>query len=333
LKDNNDDIDDLIAKYLAGETSRKESEAVQNWLRENEANQKHFNQVKTIFTVPASTSHLHEFDTNAAWEKFRAKVESAGGKRQKTTKTREINWFLKIAAGIVLISVVSVLLFQVFKRSESETVNFVANQTTVSDTLPDGSKVYLNKTTQAAYTFDVKTKVHTVRLKGEAYFRIKSEQQKNFIVEVENLHVRDIGTSFSVKAYPESETIEVTVDEGEVQFYSDNDSGIKLNALTKGVYDKKSKKFSMTASEPNASAYLTRSFVFNNETLRSVITRLNMVYGQEVELDPRLNDCRLTSTFVDENLETIVQVIAETFNVSATQFSSGWQLTGEGCGP
>jgi transmembrane sensor len=38
--------------------------------------------------------------------------------------------------------------------------------------------------------------------------------------------VRDIGTEFNLKAYPEKDTIEILVTEGEVQFYTLYDSGL-----------------------------------------------------------------------------------------------------------
>ena len=128
-------------------------------------------------------------------------------------------------------------------------MEMVAQKETKSDTLPDGSGVFLNKKTELAYTYDKKEKSHVVKLKGEAYFNIQHEDDKNFIIDAEGVFIRDIGTSFNVKAYPEDNTVEVVVEEGKVMFYTDTDTGIYLSAKGKGIYNKATKEFTIEQPE------------------------------------------------------------------------------------
>ena len=110
--------------------------------------------------------------------------------------------------------------YQMITGSRNKSMEVVSQKETKSDTLPDGSGVFLNKKTELAYTFDKKEKSHVVKLKGEAYFNIQHENDKNFIIDAAGVFIRDIGTSFNVKAYPEDNTVEVVVEEGKVMFYT-----------------------------------------------------------------------------------------------------------------
>jgi transmembrane sensor len=66
----------------------------------------------------------------------------------------------------------------------------------------------------------LREKDRKVKLSGEAFFSVKHEEEKPFVIEAEDVLVRDIGTEFNLKAYPDKDTIEIIVTQGEVQFYT-----------------------------------------------------------------------------------------------------------------
>jgi ferric-dicitrate binding protein FerR (iron transport regulator) len=171
-----------------------------------------------------------------------------------------------------------------------------------------------------------------VKLKGEAYFNIHHEDDKKFIVEAEGLYIRDIGTAFNVTAYPESNTVEVVVVEGEVEFFTDDNPGIRLTANGKGVYNKNTKTFSIEQPENNVLAYKTRFFSFSDADLGSVVESLNSVYDKKIIVSEPLKACRLTVSFNDEEIGEIGAVIAETLNLRITETETEIVLEGEGCG-
>jgi ferric-dicitrate binding protein FerR (iron transport regulator) len=208
----------------------------------------------------------------------------------------------------------------------------VANNKTEADTLPDGSNVFLNKETKLAYEFDKKKKSHVVKLKGEAYFNINNKDDHEFIIQVDEVLIKDIGTSFNVKAYPASNTVEVVVEEGEVMFYTHTDSGVYLKAGGKGIYDKITHKFSVDEPDANVTAYKTKFFIFNDSDLRTIVSTLNGVYDQKIKVNENLQNCRLTVTFNNESTEEIASVIAETLGLSIKASEQELLLEGSGCG-
>lgn len=209
----------------------------------------------------------------------------------------------------------------------------VSADSTRQDTLPDGSTAFLNKKSELAYSYDAKAKSRKVKLKGEAYFSVKHDEENPFVIEAEDILVRDIGTEFNLKAYPEKDTIEILVTEGEVQFYTLYDSGLNLKAGQRAIYSKRNKMFyRIEKPDTNILAYKTKVFSFNNTDLKSVVELLNEVYNSKIVLaNKKLFDCRLTANYKEDNPAIIAEVIAETMNLTLTRRGEELILDGDGC--
>ena len=197
--------------------------------------------------------------------------------------------------------------------------------------MPDGSGVFLNKKTELAYSYDKKEKSHVVKLTGEAYFNIQHEDDKKFIIDAAGVFIRDIGTSFNVKAYPDDNTVEVVVEEGKIMFYTDTDSGIYLSAKGKGIYNKTTKTFTIEQPEENVLAYKTKFFSFSNTDLRTAVDALNNVYDKKIVLGENLSNCRLTVSFNQEDIDEIAAVMAETLGLTLLNSATEIRLEGPGC--
>lgn len=331
MVDGMEHIDDLIGKVLAREASVREKQQVDVWLRTNVANQRYFDQVKTIFDKAASNAIQQQFDTDAAWGKVKRKLKGKEAREFKIQKT-EYWSILKIAAGILILISVGIGAYQYLTPS-IETVAVVSDATTVQDTLPDGSTAFLNKKSELSYEYNPHKKTRKVRLKGEAFFDVKHEEEKPFIIETEEVLIKDLGTAFNVKAYPESNSVEVIVESGEVQIYTLSDDGITLKAGEKGFYDKTLKSFSKIEKiDTNGLAYKTKVFSFNNTDLQSVVEMLNNVYDSKLTLaNKALSNCHVTVNFNNDNLDLVVEILAETLNLKVTRTKDEIILDGTGC--
>lgn len=330
LENSINDIDELIGKYLAGETSPDETLIVENWKNADEGNLQHFNHYKTIFDRAAAVKEIQHFDTDEAWMKLKARL---GKKQAKVVAIKPFwdNLYFKIAATILLVVGVGFFLYRSYNDSGFVSTEVVAENKIESDTLPDGSAVTLNKQSRIAYSFDKKQKAHRVKLKGEAYFKIEHKADKDFVVEAEEVLIKDIGTSFNVKAYPETNSIEVVVEEGEVHFYTETNTGIFVRAGGKGVYNKSTKTFTLEQPDPNVASYKTKHFVFSDTDLSTMVSALNKVYDRQIKFAPHLANCRLTVTFTDESPEEIANVIAETMGLAVTVQGLDLLLEGKAC--
>lgn len=327
-----DDMDDLIGKVLAGEATTEEQLQVEQWARENEVNRKYYEHLQTIFDKSASANVQIQFDTDAAWRAVRAKItkQKAQDAKRKTQDEYWSGW--KIAASITFLLGVVYVIYQ-WKDAPVQTFAVASDKVTVQDTLPDGSTAFLNKRSELSFEYNAKEKTRRVKLKGEAYFTVKHEADKPFVIETDEVLVRDIGTEFNLKAYPDQDTIEIVVTSGEVQFYTVKNSGLNLKAGEKGIYSKRSKEFyRIEKIDTNTLAYKTKVFSFNNTDLGAVVNLLNDVYSSKIKLiNKDLRNCRLTANFKEDNPDTIVEVIAETMGLTITRQGDEILLDGKGC--
>ena len=324
------DMDDLIGKILAGEATAKEQETVMFWRKQSEDNEKYFNQLKRIFDKAGATNVQVEFDADEAWSKVKSQIKNNG----KVISINRTPFFspLRIAAGIILLFVIGSV-FYLLTAPPSQTLAVASEKATRQDTLPDGSTAFLNKKTELEFEYNPREKTRKVKLKGEAYFAVKHEEDKPFIIEADDILVRDMGTEFNLKAYPDKDTIEIIVTHGEVQFYTKQDPGLNLKAGEKAIYSKRTKEFyRIEKPDTNTLSYKTKVFSFNNTDLRSVVALLNEVYNSKISLaNESLYSCRLTANFKEDNPEIIVEVIAETMGLELTKKDDQFILSGKGC--
>ena len=84
--------------------------------------------------------------------------------------------------------------------------------------LPDGSEVWLNAQSELTYPVQFTGKERTVRLSGEAYFKVVADQKNRFNVMMPgDISVSAFGTEFNVNAYREEPGYHVTLVRGNIE--------------------------------------------------------------------------------------------------------------------
>ncbi len=326
-------IDELIGKSLSGEATAEEHAFLIKWISESEENRRYYNQLKTIFEKAGAATDVM-FDTDKAWEKMKARIDNKAGKRARTVHMRpavNFGYLARIAASVMVLITVGIF---VYKQTQSPAIPAYAVASTdkiITDTLPNGSQVVLNRHSTIDYSFDRSTGQHKVALTGEAYFTVDEKSSGKFIVQTGEVFIQDIGTSFNVKAESDGQSIIVTVDEGEVRFYSSNKPGVHVQAGQSGVYNKTEDTFSVIEPMPNTATYKTLTFIFRDTRLEEVVNTLNAVYDTPIVIHDQLKNCRLTVSFDREDIDVIASVIAETLEISMSTESGKIILEGEGC--
>ncbi|MBS5626374.1 MAG: FecR domain-containing protein [Porphyromonadaceae bacterium] len=104
--------------------------------------------------------------------------------------------------------------------------------------LCDGTKVYLNSGTTLEFPSRFDGKVRSVILKGEAYFDVARNVSKPFVVEVDEMKVKVLGTSFNVKSYVDEPGVYTTLVEGSVAILRDGQPKKKIKPGEQAYYNK-----------------------------------------------------------------------------------------------
>ena len=326
-------IDEVLAKYVANEATPEEKEFVSLWLTENADNVKHLEQINLIFTKVTSSKEAQRFDTDAAWTKVKSKLNRPESRTiEFKPSTSYFNISIRIAASIVIVLGIGFSLYNHFTKP-SDQVDIQSTNKIITDTLPDGSTAVLNKQSSLAYEFNPKKNTRKLKLKGEAYFDVKHEADKPFIIETQDVIIEDLGTTFNVKSYEKSSAIEVYVESGEVKFYTLQDKGLSLRAGQTGIYNKQSHTFMfMEKSDSNILAYKNQIFQFNNTDLNSIVESMNDVYEIKIVLaNTEIGKCRITVNFNGETIDSIVDILAETLNLDVVKSEKQIILDGKGC--
>jgi transmembrane sensor len=320
----NDIIINIIGKQLAGEASADEKRQIADWCAASAENKKHFDHLKTIFEKASLNANTTLYNSDVAWEKVRLKLHDK--------KTRFIFSYqhLRIAASVSLLCAFAIWGYRTLLTSQ-QTMELASTNTVVKDSLPDGTQVVLNKRSELLVTYNATKKKGKIKLKGEGSFEIKHDAKKELIVEAGEVFIRDIGTIFNVRAYAESNFVEVSVQEGEVQMYTKQSGRIHVKSGDKCVYNKLSKKFTVGQADSNVLAYKTGQFVFEDSDLQTVEDHLNSIYDKKIRIGENLKACRVTVTFKNETIETIAEILAETLALKLSIKENQIILEGEGC--
>lgn len=325
-----DHIDELIAVYLAGEGSDEQHRALEEWVQVSESNRRYLEEMKLIFeTSRAVGLSSQAFNTDAAWERVRVQLRK--GRGRGAALRVDFKLYLRIAASVLVFLVVGYSAFRYFQLDHVQATELTSGQAIYADSLPEGTHVVLNRHTKLQYVFDERRNQLTADLQGEAYFEIRNSRDKTFIVRAEETYIRDIGTVFNVEAHPDSSSIKVAVEEGEVMFYTAENEGVRVSTGRMGIYDKQRRTFRVADPEPNVTAYSTRIFTFTNSSLETIVKTLNAVYTTRLAIDDNLRTCRLTVSFENESIEEIALVIAETLGLGVSKSDHLITLKGPGC--
>jgi transmembrane sensor len=330
MKDSLENKDELIAKVLAGEADKQEANALNAWLAESDKNQQYFEDTKKMLATIETVKIDNTVNVDAAWDNLNQRILNTETKTIPLFKRASI---LRVAAAILLLASLGIVIKWVFNVNSTQPVILLATTKPLQQKLPDGSAVFINKHSEISYTLNKKNE-REVKLKGEAYFEVLHNEQQAFVIAIDDIRIKDIGTAFNVKAMPASNEVEVFVESGEVRFYTATNEGISLIKGEKAVYDKTTKLFSksiVTASE-NAMSYKSKVFHFKATTLKEVIAQINAVYESDIRLnDERMGACRLSVTFNNESVEMMVAIIAETLNLETKQMGKTILLEGQPC--
>lgn len=150
-------------------------------------------------------------------------------------------------------------------------------------TLADGTEVWLNAETELEYPVRFAGDRRDVRLKGEAYFKVKSDSTRPFRVRSGEYELRVYGTEFNLNAYHEEQVLTALV-EGAV--------GFKANAKAKerqlkpsqlGVANTRTGEVEVRDVDvyPYV-AWRTKDMVFVNERLESIMEKVERWYNVDV---------------------------------------------------
>lgn len=148
--------------------------------------------------------------------------------------------------------------------------------------LSDGTRVWLNSVSQLRYPVQFTGKERKVYLSGEAYFDVKTDSLRPFVVESGGMNVRVYGTEFNVTAYRE-EKLRTTLVQGKVGIKVDGEKELLLRPGQMAEYDAQTKHLEVQKVNTYLyTAWKEGTFAFKDETIEEIMGRLSRWYDLNV---------------------------------------------------
>ncbi|GAA4311441.1 DUF4974 domain-containing protein [Mucilaginibacter gynuensis] len=258
----NEDIKTLLVKYITGEATAEEAQQVTSWVNAHPENEQYFAQ---LYETWQNMLYLEPglIDEDKAYERF---VESHTP--VKEVKPKEYVRWLKVAAIITIVTFLGINVIKHYTTNQQNKRLVAAKKGTIRKvTLTDGTIVWLNAGSTLNYTADFGVSNRTVYLEGEGFFDIApGKKDLPFIVNTKNYTIRDIGTKFNLKAYPEDPIFEAAVVSGEVSV----ENNVNSNAHDNSRIHIKQRQVLRILNKPKPEGYTYKQDATQNSDLNDI---------------------------------------------------------------
>jgi len=304
--------DDLLVKHLLGEANQEEKQFVEEWISADDGNNNYYQGLKAVWEESKKLAVGSHVDEEAAWTRFKLKISEP--KRAGVLKRLDLSWISAAAVFLVVVGI-AYLAYSFLHGKPVQTLVVASGTRALTDTLPDGSIVTLNRNSELDYPSRFKGSERPVVLKGEAFFNVTPNKKKPFIIHVNDVTIRVVGTSFNVRSL--NGITEVIVETGVVQVIHHNKT-IELRKDEKiRVLQHDSTLIKENVQDRLYNYYRSREFVCDNTPLWKFVEILNEAYGANIIIEnPKLRGLLLTAPFENESLDRILEVVHETFNIT-----------------
>lgn len=182
--------------------------------------------------------------------------------------------------------------------------------------LADGSGVWLNAASSVRFPTSFNGKERRVEITGEAYFEIakatKNGSPVPFIVTVNGMEIRVLGTHFNVNAYYDEATIKTTLLEGSI-IVSTGDEKQLLKPGEQAQLDRNG-KFTIWKDIDTDSeiAWKNGYFSFNNADLLSIMRQISRWYNVDIVYEGKLPNRRFGGEISrNTNVSEVLKILEE----------------------
>ena len=318
----------IIKKYLDNQCSEGEQVLVEAWYKSFENN-------------PDGISDLSDDKREELIQRVRQNID----KKIKPIQIYSPQRWVWYASGIAAMLLIFISLSFYFNPKSNNNIARIKSNIPLSDwakyenssakilkiSLPDGSIVWLQPKTQLSYNQSDRV-YRQVNLRGEAFFEVKRDEARPFLIYSGKMTTKVLGTSFNVKAYPEAEKFEVSVVTGKVSVMNESEKEVFVTPKQQVVLENKSDILTINELPRNKTFYWElASLTFDNTSMEEVVDNIEHNFNVKIYLNPSLKNCRLSGNFNQEHLSSILEIICKSIDSEYVMDGQEIFLRGSGC--
>lgn len=259
-------MDELLMKYIKGETTPEEREKVVRWLDEDPEHMHQYRSLRKLYDI-------------SLWSPIEETRQE-----EKQTRTFKPVWieFLKVAA-VILITFLGTKAFFDGKEDpvNMQTVIVPAGQR-AELLLADGTKVWLNSRSKLKFPDRFQKDARNVELDGEGYFEVTHKEEAPFTVHTSRYDVKVLGTEFNVKAYNSKNQFETSLLKGCVEVSDANKSQIVRLRPDEQVISDGSQLIRSVILDKNYFRWKEGLLCLDDESIGGLIDKLELYYDVKI---------------------------------------------------
>ena len=159
--------------------------------------------------------------------------------------------------------------------------------------LADGSIIWINSGTTVEFpsTFRGMDK-RKIKVDGEIYIEVEKDTLRPFLVETPRFDVSVLGTKFNVMAYSEDQVQHVTVAEGLVSVYAENENQKEFVGINQQLSMSKNETTLKEVDVYNYISWKDGVLRFESEPLRNILERLSRYYDIQLNYESDIETIR-----------------------------------------
>lgn len=319
----------LINKYLEGKCSPDEELLLEEYL--DSLNDKKNSQGKRKLSYEELTGE----------ETYSRIIQAIDNMKKGKTGLQKIvasRYLLKIAASIIALltlSVCALYISGVFS-SNSNQVAWTERKTISGEksiiNFADGTKIILNGNSNLKYSVNALNNTREVFLEGEAFFEVKHDTTRQFIVHSKNLTTTDLGTEFDISAYSNEKEITVSLVSGKINIAENENEKISKSTILQPkqqlVYSTTKKTYNLRDFDMvEIIGWKDNVLKFKDATLKDVFIKLERAYGIKFQLQTKsFEGFLITANFDKAPVETVTKLIKKLTGLDYTNIKENDQI-------
>lgn len=180
-------------------------------------------------------------------------------------------------------------------------------------TLPDGSNVWLNSSSSIRYPTAFAGTDRSVQVTGEAYFEITHNPEQPFLVNMEEMQIRVLGTHFNINAYSDEPSTRTTLLQGSVSISNAGTTSILQPGQQAQISKSGGMKLLADVDLEEVTAWKNGYFSFSKADLQTVMRQLARWYDVDVTYEGAVPDRAFGGKISrDADITEVLRILRET---------------------
>ena len=319
-------MEDIILKYMNDEISLKEVASLVNEGDFSEDEKQQFQKAISLKALTGFTPQKHDMAVGlSSLKKFNKSQSILTISKDENNNPFSMLWkYAAVASIAILITLGCIKL--IGENSQQET--FVYNEITVPCgqrariVLEDSTVVWINSNTTLRYPSRFTNQERRVTLSGEAYFEVKKNAEKPFVVSTKHLDIKVLGTVFNVYAYDKTDKFVTTLLNGSVRVYNPLQKSQEILLKPQEEVEWINGNFIKTSiKDEDHLLWKDGLYAFDDISYIDIMKQLSVYYDVKIDVhNHNFDQYRFSGKFRQiDGVESVLRILQKVHNFSYTK--------------